>query len=338
MLTHNVEIVESLDITGQGIQVEQRNIGRSGLRASLLGIGCNNFGPRLDVEATKRVVFRALDVGVTFFDTADAYGFGSSESQLGEVLGVRRKDVIIASKFGMAMDKEGRLSGASRRYIMSAVEASLKRLRTEWIDFYQLHQPDAATPIDETLRALDDLITQGKVRYIGCSNLPAWQVVEANCTAATRGFSPFLACQEEYSLLVRDIERDLLPAMKKHGLSLLPYRPIAGGFLTGKYKRNAPMPKGARLSSSSMKRFADRFLTNENWEKLERLEAFAKERSRSLLDIAFGWLASKPFIPSIIAGASTPEQVDLNWKAVTCNLSPEELSHVESLFPAKLTT
>jgi aryl-alcohol dehydrogenase-like predicted oxidoreductase len=312
--------------------VELRNIGRSGLRASLLGIGCNNFGVRLDLDATKKVVFRALDVGVTFFDTADAYGLGSSESQLGEILGDRRKDVVLASKFGMAMDKDKKLSGASRRYIVSAVDVSLKRLRTDWIDFYQLHQPDPLTPIDETMRALDDLIAQGKVRYIGCSNLPAWQVVEANCTASARGCSTFLACQEEYSLLVRDIERELLPAMKKLGLSLLPYRPIAGGFLTGKYRRNAPMPEGARLASASQKRFADRFLTNQNWDRLERLEVFGKERGRSLLDIAFGWLASKPFIPSVIAGASTPEQVDLNWKAVTCNLSQEELLQIDAVF------
>jgi aryl-alcohol dehydrogenase-like predicted oxidoreductase len=312
--------------------VELRNIGRSGLRASLLGIGCNNFGVRLDLDATKKVVFRALDVGVTFFDTADTYGLGSCESQLGEILGDRRKDVVLASKFGMAMDKDKKLSGASRRYIVSAVDASLKRLRTDWIDLYQLHQPDALTPIDETMRALDDLIAQGKVRYIGCSNLPAWQVVEANCTASARGWTTFLACQEEYSLLVRDIERELLPAMKKLGLSLLPYRPIAGGFLTGKYRRNAPMPEGARLASASQKRFADRFLTNQNWDRLERLEAFGKERGRSLLDIAFGWLASKSFIPSVIAGASTPEHVDLNWKAVTCNLSQEELLQIDAVF------
>jgi len=315
--------------------VEYRTIGRSGLRASLLGLGCNNFGPRLDVEATKRVVYRALDVGVTFFDTADAYGLGSSETQLGEVLGDRRKDVILASKFGMAMDKEGKLSGASRRYIMTAVEASLKRLRTDWIDFYQLHQPDTSTPIEETLRALDDLISQGKVRYVGCSNLPAWQVVEAYGKADSRGYAQFLACQEEYSLLVRDIERELLPAMQKFGLSLLPYRPIAGGFLTGKYKRNAPPPEGARLGTSAMKRFADKFLTEANWDRLEKLEAFGKQRNRTLLDIAFGWLASKSFIPSVIAGASTPEQVDLNLKAITCNLSSDELSLIDTLFAAK---
>ena len=312
--------------------MEQRNIGRSGLRASLLGIGCNNFGLRLDLEATRRVVHRALDIGVTFFDTADMYGRGQSEEQLGQVLGGRRKDVIIASKFGMAMNDSGTMSGASRRYIVDAVDASLKRLRTDYIDLYQLHQPDPLTPIEETMRALDDLITAGKVRYIGCSNLPAWQVVEANLLSGHSGFHQFLCCQEEYSLLVRDIERELLPAMKKHHLSLLPYRPIAGGFLTGKYKRNEPLPEGARLADRSQKRFADRFLTPKNWDRLETLEAFGKERGRSLLDIAFGWLASKAFIPSVIAGASTPEQVDLNCKAVTCGLAAEEVAHIEAIF------
>lgn len=312
--------------------MEQRNIGNSGLRASLLGIGCNNFGPRLDVEATKKVVYRAIDIGVTFFDTADVYGFGQSESQLGEVLGDRRKDVVVASKCGMAMDKDGKLSGASRRYIMNAVEDSLKRLRTDYIDFYQLHVPDPKTPIEETMRAFDDLVTQGKVRYIGCSNLPAWQVVEANMTAAARGQATFLACQEEYSLLVRDIERDLLPAMKKQGMSLLPYRPIASGFLTGKYKRNAPMPEGSRLAAGNQKRFADRYLTDKNFDRLEKLEAFGKESGRTMLDIAFGWVASKPFIPSVMAGASTPEQVDMNAKAVTCNLSADEVARIEAIF------
>ena len=233
------------------------------------------------------------------------------------------------------MDKGRKLSGASRRYIMSAVEASLKRLRTDWIDFYQLHQPDPLTPIEETMAALDDLIRQGKVLYIGCSNLPAWQVVEANCTAAARGTAAFLACQEEYSLLVREIERELLPAMMKFGLSLLPYRPIAGGFLTGKYRRNKPLPEDARLSSGAMKRFADKFLTHENWDRLDRLETLAKERGRTLLDIAFGWLAAKPFIPSVIAGASTPEQVDANYKAVSCLLTQDELAQIDAIFAAQ---
>jgi aryl-alcohol dehydrogenase-like predicted oxidoreductase len=312
--------------------VEQRNIGNSGLRASLLGIGCNNFGPRRDLDATKKVVFRAIDLGVTFFDTADVYGMGQSESLLGQIFGDKRKDMIIATKCGMAMDKDGKLSGASRRYIMNAVDDSLKRLCTDYIDFFQLHVPDPKTPIDETMRAFDDLITQGKIRYIGCSNLPAWQVIEANMTAAARGQTTFLACQEEYSLLVRDIEEDLLPAMKKQGMSLLPYRPIASGFLTGKYKRGAPLPEGSRLAIGNQKRFADRYLTDKNFDRLEKLEAFGKKNGRSMLDIAFGWVASKPFVPSVMAGASTPEQVEANAKAVTCNLTPAEVAEIEKIF------
>jgi len=310
--------------------VEQRNVGRSGLRVSLLGMGCNNFGQWIDLDATRRVVHRALDLGDTLFDTADVYGQGASEEQLGLALGDRRKDVVIASKFGMAMEKGGK--GASRQYIMSAVEASLARLKTDWIDLYQLHQHDPATPIEETLRALQDLIAQGKVRYIGCSNLSAPQLVEACRTAEAAGVTGFVSGQEEYSLLVRDIDRALLPPMQDNGLGLLPYRPLASGYLTGKYKRNEPMPAGARLAT--VKRFADRFATPENWDKLERLEAFAAARGRTVLDLAFGWLAAKPFIPSVIAGATRPEQVDQNLKAVTCNLSADEISHLEALFPS----
>jgi aryl-alcohol dehydrogenase-like predicted oxidoreductase len=312
--------------------VEQRNIGNSGLRTSLLGVGCNNFGGRLDLDATRKVVFKALDLGVTFFDTADVYGFGQSESLLGQIFGDKRKDVTIASKCGMAMDKDGKRSGASRRYIMNAVDDSLRRLRTDYIDFYQLHVPDPKTPIDETMRAYDDLIAQGKVRYIGCSNLPAWQMMEANMTAKANGQAMFLACQEEYSLIVRDIEKDLLPSMKRFGMSLLPYRPIASGFLTGKYKRGAPMPEGSRLAIGNQKRFADRYLTDANFDRLEKLDTFGKQHGRSMLDIAFGWVASKPFVPSVMAGASTSEQVEANAKAVTCNLTAAEVTEIEKIF------
>ena len=199
--------------------MEERNLGSSGLRVSAVGLGANNFGGRIDTEATRRVVGKALDLGVTLIDTADAYGepTGGSESALGEVLGPRRKDIVLATKFGLPMDKEGRLKGASRRYVMSAVEASLRRLRTDWIDLYQLHTPDPLTPIEETLRALDDLVRQGKVRYIGCSNLPAWQVVEAQWTSRSLGLNSFASCQDEYSLLVRDVERDLLDAEPLQG-------------------------------------------------------------------------------------------------------------------------
>src|SRR5690349_3075464 len=204
--------------------MEQRNLGRSGLRVSVVGLGCNNFGARLDVEGTRAVVHKAFDLGITLFDTADIYGgivgnYGGSETCLGEVLGARRKDIVLATKFGMAMNAEGTEKGADRRYIIGAVEASLKRLKTDWIDLYQLHQPDPLTPIEETLRALDDLIRQGKVRYIGCSNLPAWQVVDAEWTARELGTHHFISCQDEYSLLVHDIERELVPATTAHNRS-----------------------------------------------------------------------------------------------------------------------
>ena len=285
-----------------------RNLGRSGLQVSLVGLGCNNFGGRLDLAATRKVVHRALDLGVTLFDTADIYGErGRSEEYLGESLGDRRKDIVLATKFGMAMDDAGVRKGASRRYILSAVEASLKRLKTDWIDLYQLHQPDPLTPIEETLRTLDDLIRQGKVRYVGCSNLPAWQVVEALWTAKHAGLDRFVCCQDEYSLVVREPERELIPMMERRGLGLLPYFPLASGLLTGKYKRNASMPAGARLTET--KRLADRYLTEANWRIVERLEDFCARRGRTLLELAFSWLAARPTVASVIAGATQPEQV-----------------------------
>src|SRR6266702_6016587 len=227
--------------------MELRNLGRSGLRVSLVGLGCNNFGGRIELEASRKVVHKALDLGITLFDTADTYGnFGGSETCLGEILGARRKDIVLASKFGMPMNAEGTIKGASRGYIMSEVEASLKRLKTDWIDLYQLHQPDPLTPIEETLRALDDLVRHGKVRYIGCSTLPAWQVVEAQWTARHLGLHHFVSCQEEYSLLARGLGREMMPVLQRYDLGLIPFRPLADGLLTGKYRRGAPPPPGTR--------------------------------------------------------------------------------------------
>ena len=307
-----------------------RNLGRSGLQVSLVGLGCNNFGGRLDLAATRKVVHRALDLGVTLFDTADIYGErGRSEEYLGESLGDRRKDIVLATKFGMAMDDAGVRKGASRRYILSAVEASLKRLKTDWIDLYQLHQPDPLTPIEETLRTLDDLIRQGKVRYVGCSNLPAWQVVEALWTAKHAGLDRFVCCQDEYSLVVREPERELIPAMERYGLGLLPYFPLASGLLTGKYKRNASMPAGARLTET--KRLADRYLTEANWRIVERLEDFCARRGRTLLELAFSWLAARPTVASVIAGATRPEQVEQNVNAGGWTLTAEELAEIDRI-------
>jgi aryl-alcohol dehydrogenase-like predicted oxidoreductase len=313
--------------------VDQRNLGKSGLRVSVVGLGCNNFGIKLDVEGTRKVVHRALDLGITFLDTADQYGnMGGSESCLGEVLGDRRKDIVLATKFAMAMDAAGTKAGASRRYIMAAVEASLTRLKTDWIDLYQLHRPDPLTPIEETLRALDDLIRQGKVRYVGCSNLRAWQVVEAQWTAKHLGVNAFISCQDEYSLLVRDIEQDLVPAIEAYDLGLLPYFPLASGLLTGKYKRNAPLPQNSRLSL--VKRLAERYLTESNWQIVERLQDFCEKRDHRLLDLAISWLSSRPRVASVIAGATTPEQVEQNIRAAEWKLTPEDIAEVDRLSKA----
>ncbi|MBV8448404.1 MAG: aldo/keto reductase [Hyphomicrobiales bacterium] len=310
--------------------MQERNLGKSGLRVSLVGLGCNNFGGRIDLEATRKVVHKALDSGITLFDTSDTYGErGGSENFLGQVLGERRKDIVLATKFGMPMDDAGRLKGGSRRYIMRAVEASLRRLKTEWIDLYQLHNYDPLTPIEETLRALDDLIRTGKVRYIGCSNLPAWRVVEAQWTAKAEHLNAFASCQDEYSLVVRDIEKELMPAIEAYGLSLLPYFPLASGLLTGKYAQGAAMPAGARLAVTQ--RLADRYMTPTNWRIVESLRALAAKRGWSMLELAFSWLAAKPMVASVIAGATKPEQIEENVKAVGLKLTAEDLAEIDAI-------
>ncbi len=312
-----------------------RNLGPSGLRVSVVGLGCNNFGGRIDDAAAKAVIHKAFDVGITLFDTADIYGTaGGSETAMGGILGDRRKDIVLASKFCMPMDKAGKLQGASRRYIMTAVEASLKRLKTDYLDLYQLHRPDPLTPIEETLRALDDLVRAGKVRYIGCSNLPGWQVVDADWTARANGLSRFVSCQDEYSMLVRRHERELFPAMQSKGMSLLPYFPLANGLLTGKYKRNAAMPAGARMTREATR--AGEVLTEQNWSIAEKLEDFAKGRGHSLLELAFSWLASKPFIASVIAGATKPEQVEANAKAAYWIMTPDDVAEADTITAAKV--
>jgi aryl-alcohol dehydrogenase-like predicted oxidoreductase len=310
--------------------VKQRNLGKSGLLVSLVGLGCNNFGMRIDLEASRKVVHKALDAGITLLDTADIYGNkGGSEDFLGQILGSRRKDIVLATKFAMPMDDAETLKGASRRYIMRAVEDSLRRLRTDWIDLYQQHRPDPLTPMEETLRALDDLVRQGKVRYIGCSNLPAWQVVEAQWTAKHHNLNAFVSCQDEYSLVVRDIEKDLVPAMQAYDLGLLPFFPLASGLLTGKYKRNAPLPEGTRLANTQ--RLADRYISEANWAIVEKLSAFAASRGHTLLELAFSWLTSRPYVSSVIAGATKPEQIEQNVKAVDWAMTPEEIAEIDKI-------
>ncbi len=310
--------------------MQQRTLGNSGLRVSLIGLGCNNFGRRIDYAASRPVVHKALDLGITFFDTADAYrsAIGGSEEFLGQALGPRRKDIVLATKIGMAL-AGSKLSGASRRTIIAGVEASLRRLNTDWIDLYQQHQPDPLTPIEETLRAFDDLVRQGKVRYVGCSNLKAWQVVDARCTSRSLGLTPFVSCQNEYSLLTRRLDHELIPMMQAYGMGLLPYYPLAGGFLTGKYRRNAPMPDGARLTIHA--RYEGRFINDDNWPIVERLDAFAEQRGRTLLELAFSWLAARPCVSSIIAGATKVEQLEANARAADWVLSEEELAEIDRI-------
>jgi len=309
--------------------MRQRPFGTTDLKVSAVGLGCNNFGIRLDGEATRKVVHAGLDAGVTLFDTADIYGNrGDSERLLGKALGPRRKDVVLVTKFGLPMDGSGRRQGGSRRYVRQALEASLKRLKTEWVDVYYIHRPDPATPIEETLRALDDLVHHGKVRHIGCSNFSPAQIHAAQTTARDNGLTPLAAAEDQYNLLSREIEREVLPAMEAEKLALLPYFPLASGMLTGKYRLGRPMPQGTRLSNP---RYSDRFLNDANLHAVERLEQFCAARGRTLLELAFGWLLAKPIVAGVIAGASTPEQLLQNAAAAGWELAPDELMEVDRL-------
>jgi aryl-alcohol dehydrogenase-like predicted oxidoreductase len=307
-----------------------RNLGGSGLRVSAVGLGCNNFGQRTDLDTARKIIHKAIDCGITLFDTADIYaGMGGSETVLGEVLGDRRKDIVLATKFSKAMSEDGTKKGASRRYIMAAVEASLKRLKTDWIDLYQQHDYDPLTPIDETLRALDDLIRQGKVRYIGNSNFPAWRVAEAEYVARQLGTARFVSCQDELSLLAREIEADLLPAARQYNLGLLPFFPLAGGMLTGKYAGTKPIAADTRFGKTPY--MQERYLNPRNIAIVEQLAAFAKTRDRTMLELAFSWLAAQPQVSSVIAGASQPEQIEQNVKAIGWALSAEELQEIDRI-------
>jgi aryl-alcohol dehydrogenase-like predicted oxidoreductase len=309
--------------------VELRKIGGSDLLVSAVGLGCNNFGVRCDLAQSRAVVDQAIDSGITLFDTADTYGNrGGSEGFLGRILGSRRRDVVIATKFGSPMDDAGRLKGASRRYVMTAVEASLTRLQTDWIDLYQLHRPDPATPIEETLRALDDLVRQGKVRYIGASNFTAAEVLAADRVARTNGLHRFTSMQNEYSLLARGVERELLPAVSSCELGLLPYFPLASGLLTGKYSPDH-VPDGSRLATPRPHERA--FIADADWTAISRFEQFARSRGRSLLELAFGWLLAQPTVASVIAGATRPEQIVQNVAAAEWRLTDEDAAEAGRL-------
>jgi aryl-alcohol dehydrogenase-like predicted oxidoreductase len=308
--------------------MEQRLIGRSGLRVSSVGLGCNNFGWTIDQDASTRVVARALDVGINLFDTADLYGKtpGASEIVLGKALGARRKDVVVLTKFGVNL-ADPRLRNSSRSYVLTAVEASLKRLGTDWIDIYMIHWPDYATPMEETLRALDDLVRSGKVRYIACSNLEPWRIADAMWICKQHGLAPFIAAQDHYNLLKRDIDKELIPALQHYGMGLIPYFPLASGLLTGKYS-------GAGAEGRLKDNFlglGDALLTKTNLERVRTLDDFARSRGHTLLELAISWLLTRPGVSSIISGATRPEQVEQNVAAAKWKLSAEELAEVDNL-------
>jgi len=307
-----------------------RNLGGSGLRVSAVGLGCNNFGQRIDLEASRKVIHKALDLGITLFDTADIYSnMGGSENVIGAVLGDRRKDIVLATKYSKPMSEDGTKQGASRRYIFEAVEASLKRLKTDYIDLYQQHDYDPLTPIEETMRALDDLVRSGKVRYIGNSNFPAWRVAEAEYVARAMNVNRFVSCQDEYSLVVRDIEKDLLPAATEYKLGVLPFFPLASGLLTGKYKKGEAAPVDTRFGK--VPRLRERYVTPRNEAIVEKLQAFADKSGHSMLELAFSWLASRPQVSSVIAGATRVEQVEQNVKAISWALSAQELAEIDGI-------
>jgi aryl-alcohol dehydrogenase-like predicted oxidoreductase len=288
------------------------HLGRSGLVVSTVGLGTNNFGYKLDAQASNAVIDAALDAGITFFDTSDSYG--ASEEVIGNALGNRRDQVVLATKFGS--DLRGELGpdwGArgSRRYIRRAVERSLRRLRTDWIDLYQLHFPDRSTPIDETLAALTELVHEGKVRYLGSSNLLGWEVTEAEWVARTAGHERFISAQNHYNWLDRGVEHELVPAVRHHDIGLIPYFPLASGLLTGKYRRGEPPPPGSRIEAWGRQSM----LTDERFDVVEKLESFAAERGITLLDVAIGGLLARPAVASVISGATSPDQVRANVSA-----------------------
>jgi aryl-alcohol dehydrogenase-like predicted oxidoreductase len=304
--------------------MERRSIGS--LRVSVVGLGCNNFGMRIDEAATGRVVSAALDAGINFFDTADIYGATKSEEFLGRALAGRRHEAIVATKFGMAVDEQRK--GARPEYVHRAAEDSLTRLRTDYIDLYQLHQPDPEVPIADTLGALDRLVKAGKVKEIGCSNFSAEQLDEAE-RAITPGAARFVSVQNEYSLLKREPERSVLPACERLGLAFLPYFPLASGLLTGKYEAGN-VPKDSRLSLS----WTSRFTTEKNVRIADALKAFAARRGHTLLELAISWLAARPRVASVIAGATSPDQIRANVAAANWSLTPEELAEIDRLAPA----
>ena len=305
-----------------------RRLGASGLNVSAIGLGCNPFGNEVDAATAHAIVDRAIELGVTYFDTADSYYEGRSEDYLGRALEGRRQQVIVATKFGNPTGPGPNDGGASRHHIFASCEASLRRLRTDYIDLYQVHTPDRHTPIEETLSALNALIDQGKVRYIGCSNYFEWEVVEAIWTARTRNQQAFITCQDFYNLLYRDIERRFVPMCVKYGLGLIPYLPLAGALLSGTYRRGIQPPAGSRGAIRPTFKFWD---SDRNWRVQEDLLAFADQRGWSLPRLAIAWLLSRPTVPTVIAGADRPEHIADNVRALEIDFGADDLAELDRL-------
>ncbi len=313
--------------------MEYRNLGKSGLKVSVLGLGANSFGWWLPEQPSTAILNRALELGINYIDTADWYDLGNSESYIGRTLKGRRDSVIVATKYGQPMGDGPNDRGGSRWYIMRAVEASLRRLQTDYIDLYQMHWPDPTTPIEETLRALDDVVKSGKVRYIGCSNFDAWQLSEAMWTSRVFNLNSFITVQPRYNLFERQIERELIPCCNMHGVGVIPWGPLAGGFLTGKFRRGDEI-KAPAEGESQAKAFTELYsgaVTEANWQRLDKLRSFAEARGHRVSDLAIAWLLTRPFVPTVIAGVSRPEQLDGNIAGAEWKLTAEEIAEIESI-------
>ncbi len=309
--------------------MEYRRLGNSGLKVSEIGLGGNNFGNRADEQTSINIINRALELGINFIDTADMYSQGRSEEIVGKAVKGKRLQVIIATKFGHPTTFGPRERGGSRNYIMKAVDSSLRRLNTDYIDLYYIHYPDTETPIDETLRALDDLVRTGKVRYLGCSNFGAWQLCEAMWTSKLHNLESFVAVQSKYNLLDRSIEQELIPCCQSYGIGVVPWGPLASGFLTGKYRRGQAIPAGVRLANP-LSIYAD-VLTDANCDKLAKLEAFAEEHGHSIGELAIAWLLSHPWLGSVIAGAMNIEQLSANATAGRWKLVAEDTVQLDEI-------
>ncbi len=309
--------------------MEYRNLGKSGVKVSVIGLGANRFGlETVPQAAVNNMIDAALDLGINFIDTADIYTKGQSEMTLGKALKGRWDKVVLATKFFMETGSGPNDRGGSRYHLMNAIEASLTRLQSDHIDLYYLHRWDTSTPIEETLRGLDDLVRMGKVRYIGASNLAAWQLAKANLLAEFRGWTAFVALQSHYHLLEREVEQEVLPYCVEHGVGFVPYFPLAGGFLTGKYKRGQPAPAGSRGESSE---YVKNYMTETNYTKIEKLESWAAERGHTLGELAHAWLLAQPGVCSVISGATRLEQVQANAKAAGWQLNAEDVKAVNDL-------